>query len=907
MKTKLTIVVLFLLMSVGIVQGQESTISSNAIYAEKIYLQTDAPLYLAEDRLWFTSTVLGADRTPSKISGLLHVDLMDVKGKILKSRKLKLAEGRAHGFFDLLGYAPGPYRLRAYTHWNRNFGAGFYATRQFDIQTEDAAVASLAPITDIYLTALPSGERSLSGRISDYIADSLTVEKLSVEMETASSKNTLTVFPGPSGFVFNDRLPAGEPMATVSFMAEDKTKYEVPVMLDPDYVDLQFYPEGGVLVNGIRSRVGFRATDAMGRPKVVKGQVVDNEGKTVVAFQSNQQGMGSFFLTPDESELKAQLSQGEDDPVLFDLPKAKNDDHVLYTEQREDGFWVSVEGKNEGEALTLELSSKGQKYFGLAGKLVDGRFVTRLDRSQLPDGIIELKLLDAEQNRLATRLVFHQNPSDALNVSVTTNRPKANQRDRTDLELTVTDAAGNAVSTTGNLYVINKEQLGDYYHKDESIVSRLLLTSELKSAPQNPGVYFDKGKANKEEIDHLLLTTNYTDYLYSMEIGELTMMPEKGLSVTGKVTGKLNKKRGKARVDLMLMTFGSETNVYNQKTDDEGRFGFQLDDEYGEYMKLLFQSKRRGEKSDLKVMIDDYEAPEASLDVNQLMLEPDTIITRLARKNQERKQIRDAFGFSERVTDLGEVVVEDYLRSPQRQKMMRWFGKPTLSIPRDELLAMNQKWSSGLYSIFRHNIREIRIVQRTDSLGAVIDVAEVPGADVTIIMVDGLPVHPFNYPFLPNLNPNDIQAVDFTRDPPGLSRVYFEIYPQESILPETSAMISIYTVSGTGIWGGMKPKGMNEARIGVLSPSGVYTGREYQQLTQQDWVIPDYRAMIHWDPVFNTDKEGQYKTSFYNADIPGDMLVVVEVVSENGQVGYAELSYEVLNQRRRVNAREESY
>ena len=678
-------------------------------------------------------------------------------------------------------------------------------------------------------------------------------------------------------------------------------------MLDPDYVDLQFYPEGGVLVNGIRSRVGFRATDAMGRPKVVKGQVVDNEGKTVVAFQSNQQGMGSFFLTPDESELKAQLSQGEDDPVLFDLPKAKNDDHVLYTEQREDGFWVSVEGKNEGEALTLELSSKGQKYFGLAGKLVDGRFVTRLDRSQLPDGIIELKLLDAEQNRLATRLVFHQNPSDALNVSVTTNRPKANQRDRTDLELTVTDAAGNAVSTTGNLYVINKEQLGDYYHKDESIVSRLLLTSELKSAPQNPGVYFDKGKANKEEIDHLLLTTNYTDYLYSMEIGELTMMPEKGLSVTGKVTGKLNKKRGKARVDLMLMTFGSETNVYNQKTDDEGRFGFQLDDEYGEYMKLLFQSKRRGEKSDLKVMIDDYEAPEASLDVNQLMLEPDTIITRLARKNQERKQIRDAFGFSEKVTDLGEVVVEDYFMSPERQKMMRWFGKPTLSIPRDELLAMNQKWSSGLYSIFRHNIREIRIVQRTDSLGAVIDVAEVPGADVTIIMVDGLPVHPFNYPFLPNLNPNDIQAVDFTRDPPGLSRVYFEIYPQESILPETSAMISIYTVSGTGIWGGMKPKGMNEARIGVLSPSGVYTGREYQQLTQQDWVIPDYRAMIHWDPVFNTDKEGQYKTSFYNADIPGDMLVVVEVVSENGQVGYAELSYEVLNQRRRVNAREESY
>lgn len=42
---------------------------------------------------------------------------------------------------------------------------------------------------------------------------------------------------------------------------------------------LQFFPEGGDLVNNISSRVAFKATDNQGTPFEVKGDIIDSKGK----------------------------------------------------------------------------------------------------------------------------------------------------------------------------------------------------------------------------------------------------------------------------------------------------------------------------------------------------------------------------------------------------------------------------------------------------------------------------------------------------------------------------------------------------------------------------------------------------------------------------------------------------
>jgi glucose-6-phosphate isomerase len=61
----------------------------------------------------------------------------------------------------------------------------------------------------------------------------------------------------------------------------------------------------------------------------------------------------------------------------------------------------------------------------------------------------------------------------------------------------------------------------------------------------------------------------------------------------------------------------------------------------------------------------------------------------------------------------------------------------------------------------------------------------------------------------------------------------------------------------------------------------------------EEWYKPDLRALIHWQPQIVTDSLGKAQTSFYNADNLDKVQIVVEAISENGEIGYQELFYEV--------------
>ena len=68
---------------------------------------------------------------------------------------------------------------------------------------------------------------------------------------------------------------------------------------------------------------------------------------------------------------------------------------------------------------------------------------------------------------------------------------------------------------------------------------------------------------------------------------------------------------------------------------------------------------------------------------------------------------------------------------------------------------------------------------------------------------------------------------------------------------------------------------------------------KYGNPDSDDWAKPDLRALVHWEPVLKTNSLGNTSATFYNADIPGKMMVIVEVISENGEVGYQEIEYAI--------------
>ncbi len=69
-----------------------------------------------------------------------------------------------------------------------------------------------------------------------------------------------------------------------------------------DEIDLQFMPEGGVLVNDLLSTVAFKAINQLGKGVDIKGSVVDENGTEITPFESFFKGMGRFLITPKKGK-----------------------------------------------------------------------------------------------------------------------------------------------------------------------------------------------------------------------------------------------------------------------------------------------------------------------------------------------------------------------------------------------------------------------------------------------------------------------------------------------------------------------------------------------------------------------------------------------------------------------------
>lgn len=102
---------------------------------EKAYLQFDKPYYNAGDTLYFKAYVtLGEQHELSKLSGILHVDLISPADSLLKSISLQLVNGLAAGDFSLSNTLPGgSYRIRAYTKWMLNNGRANFFDRRINV------------------------------------------------------------------------------------------------------------------------------------------------------------------------------------------------------------------------------------------------------------------------------------------------------------------------------------------------------------------------------------------------------------------------------------------------------------------------------------------------------------------------------------------------------------------------------------------------------------------------------------------------------------------------------------------------------------------------------------------------------------------------------------------------------
>jgi hypothetical protein len=268
---------------------------------------------------------------------------------------------------------------------------------------------------------------------------------------------------------------------------------------EPPRPELVFFPEGGDLVAGLIGKVAFKANDQWGRPVTVSGMVQGSDGSFVDSLLTEHDGMGSFFIKPQTGvQYTAIWTDGTGRSFSTKLPAAAPGGVGLQIQPHPGQCMVIVRRTAdyvpEGGRLLYLLAHMNQRVVYAAQVSLEDKteVAVTVPTAELPTGVLQYTLFDAGWKPVAERVVFVNNQLHSFAASVRVVTSSLEKRGRNEIEIQVPD------SVFSNLSVAVTD--GRLAADDEDIVSRLLLSDDIRGAVYHPSYYFSKvGPAPKAE------------------------------------------------------------------------------------------------------------------------------------------------------------------------------------------------------------------------------------------------------------------------------------------------------------------------------------------------------------------------------------------------------------------------
>ena len=216
-----------------------------------------------------------------------------------------------------------------------------------------------------------------------------------------------------------------------------------PQEKDQPVARLSFFPEGGYLIDGIPTKVAFKAWDGKGMPAKVKGVLQEN-GKEIARLETVHDGMGFVFMLPrKESSYKVVLSDGREFPFAevtasgLSIHLRKQTDEYLE-------FHLSQPKEAAPQKIRLTGRMRGKLYCMAEGTLQNILRI-KIPVKEFPlQGIAEFTLYNENGQPMAERLVY-VHPERKLHIELNTDSARYFTRGKGKLNVKVTDEAGNPV------------------------------------------------------------------------------------------------------------------------------------------------------------------------------------------------------------------------------------------------------------------------------------------------------------------------------------------------------------------------------------------------------------------------------------------------------------------------------
>lgn len=626
--------------------------------------------------------------------------------------------------------------------------------------------------------------------------------------------------------------------------------------------DIQFFPEGGYLLNNISSRIGFRVVDEYGAGVNFTGAVIDEHNDTTAVIKPLKFGIGNFNLKPVIGHTYQAVLRIHGKIVKKDLPSAMVQGYNMAVTART-GSQIQITVHSVGhdaENIYLLAYTRQEVKQALSALLVNGVANFIVDENKLGEGISHLAIFDNTQRPVCERLVFKR--PQALKINATAGNTSYQTRKKVSVEINATDKEDKPLIANLSMAIYHADDLQN--NGAIGIQSYLWLNSELKGNIEQPDYYLNNNTAEANEaVDNLLLTQGWSAYKLTEILhpasSAFKFVPEyQGHIISAKL---LNPQTGRPQKDVYvtLGVPGKRVQFYAASSDSTGHFVFNTQNFYG---------------------------------ANELVVQP-------AFQSDSLLKIEVANPFTDRYPQGGfpalhltknyRNLLQNYSIGTQAQNIyqgdrIRPFYNPPIDSaafygpPKKVYMLDDYTRFTTMEEVLREYVHEVLVSRSQNKFHFKLT----NGVDVQqqdpLVLLDGIPVH-------------DMDKV-IAIDPLKIKRL--EVVPDRYYLrPLVNAGILSFTSYKNDLAGyEIDPHAL------VVDYEGMQLNRDffsplYDSPEQTANHLPDLRNVLYWQPNVVTDRNGKASVSFYTSDMTGSYKGVLQGITANGLAGGATFTIEV--------------
>jgi hypothetical protein len=633
---------------------------------------------------------------------------------------------------------------------------------------------------------------------------------------------------------------------------------------------LKFFPEGGDMVNGVKTLLAFKATDGSGMPVHINGKVTNAKGETIVSFKDEHDGMGAFHFKPEAEETYTAIWTDDYNKEYSTLlPKVKSEGVTLQLsdglKRKEYVIERTQQVPDSWKRLNIIATINQQLFYKAVVPMRSLRNSSFIPLDKCPAGVLQVTLFSENWEPLAERISMVKNDSYVLPASLHTSEVNFSKRTRNSFEIEIAD------TSLTNLSVSVTDAVIGALAEEDNIISRMLLTGDIIGRVHNAAYYFSQADNATKHLDLVMLTHGWRRYnwkdVVQAKIPELKYTKENHIELQAKISGTPIKKD--EHITAILQTKDSSRQmIVLQRTgnDTYSADGLIFYDTAKVY--YSFKDKDLAERATVKFSNSLYQGPKTinmeSVLLNSLQPKDSVVVERSNFLANE--VIKYESSWKTKGNTLEDVKVKTKVKSRMEE--------------------LDDAYAKGLFSggrAFTYDmINDDRINVKDNVLQYLAGI--VPGLQ---IINDNLVPEARWREQVTNLYLNELPVDILTmRDVPVEDIAYVKVFPPIFVGPfgdGAGGGIAVYTKKGVDAKKDIK--GLQSSTVAGYSAYKEFYSPDYSIEDVITQTQSDYRTTLYWNPfVFLGASRKKMRIEFYNNDVSKAFKVVVEGTNELGKL-----------------------